>query len=485
LLTRWTSRGQAALLHVLTLIVPKPTETGECLLSHINRLRQPRRRAVVLTWLLAVVVAAITAVAGCGAAESRPAAGAQGEAQVVPAVEVLPARAGRLPLSERLTGTVRATGEVAIYPQATGSIAEVLVQNGSRVAKGDVLVRIRSVGTGAQVDQARSGLVVAQAAEREAAAILEQLQSQYDRYASLGEGGLVPADTVATLRSQVQAARASLARTKAEVAQARALIGERADVQAQTTVRAPIAGRVGQRNAEVGMRVDPQSALFTIGRLETVRVEVPVSQDLLPTLARGQRVEIAVPGREATVSAQVSRISPFLDSASYTAEVEIDVPNASGALVPGMFVTVDVFHGTTDEATLVPVSALFTHPTTGRRGIYVTPPFPQAARRAAAEAPSGVYSDPVTAAFRPVEVLGEGRGVAGVSGVREGEWVVVVGQHLLAEQGPSEAPRARPRAIAWNRVMELQRLQRDDLLESFMARQQRLGLAPAPTERDR
>jgi RND family efflux transporter MFP subunit len=449
-------------------------ESGERPLSDERR-HVDRRSA------LAVVVAVLACGVGCGGAEPV-AAGPPDEARVVPAVEVLAARTGRLPLSERLTGTVRATGEVAIYPQATGSIAEVLVQNGSRVARGDVLVRIRSVGTGAQVDQARSGLVVAQAAEREAAAIVEQYESQYDRYASLGERGLVAADTVATLRSQVQAARASLARARAEVAQARGLIGERADVQAQTTVRAPIAGRVGQRNAEVGMRVDPQTPLFTIGRLETVRVEVPVSQDLLPTLARGQRVEIVVPGRAAPLTAEVSRISPFLDNASYTAEVEIDVPNTDGTLVPGMFVSVDVFHGQTADATLVPVSALFTHPTTGERGVYVASASPPAVTApVGGEATAGVRSDPIDVTFRPVEILGEGRGVAGVDGVREGEWVVVVGQHLLAEQTAATAPRARPRAIAWNRVLELQRLQRDDLLESFMDRQQRLGLG-ADTE---
>ncbi len=417
---------------------------------------------------------ACTLATGCGGAEA-PVNAQDSTAQVIPAVEVVPAREGRLPLSERLTGTVRATGEVAIYPQATGSVAEVLVQNGSRVARGDVLVRIRSAGTGAQVDQARSGLVVARAAEREAAAILDQLESQYDRYSSLGEQGLVPADTVATLRGQVQAARASLARAKAEVAQAQATVAERTDLQSQTVVRAPIAGRVGQRNAEVGMRVDPQTALFTIGRLDTVRVEVPVTQDLLATLARGQRVDITVPGRTEPITAEVSRISPFLDDASFTAEVEIDVPNADGTLVPGMFVTVDIFHGQTGATTLVPVSALFTHPTTGERGVYVTPAPPDDVR---GDAPIETATDPIQASFRPVSVVGEGRGLIGIDGVSQGEWVVVVGQHLLAEQATTGTPRARPRAIAWNRIMELQRLQRDDLLRSFMERQQRLGLGP-------
>jgi HlyD family secretion protein len=240
-------------------------------------------------------------------------------------------------------------------------------------------------------------------------------------------------------------------------------------------VRAPITGRVGQRNAEVGMRVDPQTALFVIGRLDTVRVEVPVTQDLFTRLRPGQPVEVTVPGRSAPIEARLSRLSPFLDSASYTAEVEIDLPNPDGALLAGMFVTVDVRHGETAPTTLVPSSALFTHPTSGERGVYVVP-----SKAVPADAVDGVaWPDTVPVAFRRVEVAGEGRGQAGVEGVAEGEWVVVVGQHLLAEQGGAGPPRARPRAMSWARVLELQQLQRDDLLRSFMERQQRLGLGTA------
>jgi RND family efflux transporter MFP subunit len=420
-----------------------------------------------------LLVAITLALAASGCARTEPSADTPGPAPVVPAVEVLRARRGQLPISERLTGTVRATGEVAIYPQLNGLVTEVLVQNGSRVERGQVLVRLRSVGTSAQLAQARSALGAAQAAEREAAALVEQLESQYERYANLGEDGLVPADTVATLRGQLQAARAARARARAEIAVARGALSERGDQQAQTVIRAPITGRVGQRNAEVGMRVDPQTALFVIGRLDTVRVEVPVTQDLFTDLERGQPVEVTIPGRDDPIRARISRLSPFLDRASYTAEVEIDLPNPEGALVAGMFVTVDVLHGETAPTTLVPTSALFTNPATGQRGVYVVPSraVPRDSHRA-----SG-WPDTVPVAFRPVDVVAEERGRAGVGNVAEGEWVVVVGQHLLAEQPGTGQPRARPRPMSWARVLELQQLQRDDLLRSFMDRQQRLGLA--------
>lgn len=397
---------------------------------------------------------------------------------LIPAVEATQVREGGLPLFERLTGTVRASGEVAIYPEASGTISEVLVENGTRVRQGDVLVRIRTAGSEAQVAQARSSLAVARAARQEAEANLEQLEAQYKRNAELGEQGLVPADLVTTLRTSVDAARAAVTRARAQAQVAEGNLAERADVRRLSTVRAPITGMVGQRAAEVGMRVSPQEPLFVMGRLADVRVEIPVTQDLLAHVKRGQRVEISVQGRPQPIIAEVSRISPFLASGSYTAEVEVDVPNPDGVLVPGMFVTVDVYYGESTVATLVPASALYTHPDTGQRGVYVSAEQPSPAPEPGAEAAPRPPPTPVP--FRPVEVVAEGPEVVALTNLAKGDWVVVVGQHLLAAQGADDTPQARVRAIAWERILELQRLQRDDLLREYMERQQRLaGGAPS------
>jgi len=417
-------------------------------------------------WLLLGAVCA----AACGGTGEDTAGAAERRrgSDVIPIVEVVQVRTGTLPLFERLTGTVRASGEVAIYPQTTGSIVEVLAQNGDRVRQGQPLVRIQAVGSEAQLSQATSALAVARAAHGEAQAALRQLEQQYERNAALGREGLVSEDTVVTLRAQVDAARAAEARTRAQVQVAKATIEERADVQQQTIVRAPISGRVGQRNAEVGMRVDDQTALFIIGRLERVRVEVPVTQEILRHLKQGQRAEIRAPGT--TIVAAVSRISPFLAAGSYSAEVEIDVPNQDGRLAPGMFVGVDIYYGESAEATLAPASALYEHPLTGDRGLYVTTRAPGGGAASGERRP-----DPVPLEFRRVEVAAQGPETVGIRGLEPGTWVVVMGQHLLAAQTGEGPPQGRVQAIAWERILELQRLQRDDLLRQFMDKQQRLA----------
>jgi HlyD family secretion protein len=391
----------------------------------------------------------------------------------IPAVEIVQAREGAVPLRERLTGTVRAAGEVAILPQINGPIVEVMAQNGDRVKRGQPLVRIQAPGANAQVLGALSAVAAAEAELKQAEAELSEVDAEYRRNRALGEQGLVPQNTVDSLRAQAEAAQASVRSAAAQLKVAQAAVAEQRDVQSQNVVRAPIDGRIGQRNAEVGMRADTGTPLFIIGRLEDMRVEVPVAQEVLARVRQGQRVELRAGTDAGIVEAAVSRISPFLESGSFSAEVEIDVPDTEVPLIPGMFVTVDIYYGESEPATLVPASAIYENPTTGERGVFVTTEPPPVA--AAGENPGGTLTPDVPLPFRPIDVVAEAAQTVGVEGVKAGEWVVVIGQHLLAQQDGEEGVRGRPRVMTWERIMELQQLQREDLLEQFLERQRRAG----------
>ncbi len=421
--------------------------------------------------LLCIGTSSLLACGGAGTSSVRE----PQQALEIPAVEVVRSREGKVPLRERLTGTVRAEGEVAIFPEASGPVVEVMAQNGDAVKKGDPLVRIQATGSRAQLTQSQSGLEAARAALRQAEARHGELAAEYERQLALGKRGLVPLNTVESLRAQVDAARAGAASARAQVGVAVATVTEQHEVQAQSIVRAPISGRVGQRNVEVGMRVDPQTPLFIIGRLQNMRVEVPVTQDILTRIRQGQRVELRVGNESPTpIEAAVSRVSPFLEPGSFSAEVEVDLPNDAGSLVPGMFVTVDIFYGESAPATLVPTSALYEHPATGERGVFVTATAPVSDTSTEGRANS-TRPAPVAVPFRRLGIVAEAAQTVGVEGLEPGEWVVVVGQHLLAAQPGEGVPQARVRPMEWARIMELQMLQRSDLLRQFMQRQQQTG----------
>jgi len=426
------------------------------------------------------LLALLPLAAGCGGgeAEGREARDGYGDGPMMRTVEAVQARRGGLPLRERLTGTVRATGQVAIYPQVSGPIVEVLAENGDYVELGDPLVRIRPRISQSQLEQARAELEVTRAELRRAEANVEELEARFQRTLLLAGDSLVSVEAVETQRAQLDAARAAYAQAQARVRQAQATVAERVEALQQTVVRAPIGGRVGQRNAEVGMQVDGQTALFTVGSLDRMRIEVPVTQEVLGRLSEGDRVEVRAESLPDTViEAEISRISPFLEEGSFSAEAEIDVSNEGGLLIPGMFVTVDVFYGESEQATLVPKSALYEDQITGAPGVYVAPslgleiqPLP-----ASREDGTGPFTPPTPVRFQSVEVVAEGQQLVGLNGIEAGDWVVVVGQHLLSARRSDEPVTARIRPVTWERIVGLQQLQREDLLRQFMEKQQRLA----------
>ncbi|MGH9457367.1 MAG: efflux RND transporter periplasmic adaptor subunit, partial [Thermoanaerobaculia bacterium] len=286
-----------------------------------------------------------------------------------------------------------------------------------------------------------------------------ELEAQANRARSLAEQQLISRAELETLEAQLAAARASARQEEARIDQARAAAAEQRTALTRTVVRAPVSGRIGERNAEVGMIASPSTVLFVVGDLGELVVEVPLTQEMLQHVRQGTPVVISSPALGGQpIHASLSRISPFLSAGSFSTIAEIDVANADGRLRPGMFVTVDLLYGSTTASTLVPTSALWEDPATGIMQVYVV---------------GGASADPnapVSVEARPVDVVGEGSGVAGVTAVREGEWVVVAGQHLLARD---KAAAARVRRSAWEKVVGLQQLQREDLLAGFLAKQQR------------
>jgi len=105
----------------------------------------------------------------------------------VPSVEAVKSRFGSLPLSERLSGTVYAKNQVSLYPEISGKIATVHIQNGEYVKKGSPIVSIEDKQYREQVQQARANLRISQARFKQAKARYNELEAQYKRTKQLSE----------------------------------------------------------------------------------------------------------------------------------------------------------------------------------------------------------------------------------------------------------------------------------------------------------
>jgi HlyD family secretion protein len=393
-----------------------------------------------------------------------------GNNRLIPAVEAVRTDIGSLPLTERLSGVVRARNQVEIYPEIGAVIMQVYVNNGDAVTRGQPLVQLRDTEFRERLKQARAGHQIAIAQVSQAEARLRKVQSDLGRTETLVEKQLASTADLEILQTEAASAEADVALAKARVEQAQATIDEYQETLAQTVIRAPVDGTVGDRNAEIGMFVNSNTRLFTLGQLDTVRIQIVLTDRMLTYIETGQTAEIQAANLPSgSTVAKLSRISPFLHPVTHSTDAEIDLPNPDHQLKPGMFVTVDVRYGESEQATLVPLSALYENPASGVTGVYVT-------ADSLMEEATDVYEGdekisltrPVAFEFVPIDVIAKGRTTAGVAGVEPGKWIITLGQDLLGGK-PGEA---RVRKVDWKWVERLQHLQSEDLLEEFMKRQQ-------------
>jgi multidrug efflux system membrane fusion protein len=290
-----------------------------------------------------------------------------------------------------------------------GTATRTLLEEGDLVARNAVLARVRTADHLQQLASARAALAEAVAAEKLAA-------QEFTRTEKLVQSSTVPAAEFDTGQSRLEAARARVAAARARVAEAQLAVDD-------CTLRSPISGVVLQRRVELGTLASPGTVAFTIADTRTVKVQFGAPESLAIKLRPGSTLQIATGALPAPVTASVSRIAPAADPRSRMFTVESVIDNASGALRPGMVVSLVVPEGTTLEAAAVlPLTAV------------VRPPGKPRGFAAFVVEERGAVT---RARLREVE-LGDvlGTGVVVHKGLRPGERVVAMGATLLHDGDP-------------------------------------------------
>ncbi|MGB5132028.1 MAG: efflux RND transporter periplasmic adaptor subunit [Steroidobacteraceae bacterium] len=344
-------------------------------------------------WLSAMLIAALLALAACDQANGDNAGkdgkDAKGE---VPAVPVEVAATRRAEMAAVYTGTApieseRAAGVVA---KVQGEIRQILVDEGQRVHAGQLLARLDG-------DQLRLQVALTEATMR-------KLERDYARNTELQAKGLISAVSIDNLKYELEAAKASWELARLQLS--------------YTDIRAPIDGTVTLRadRVKVGNNVMPaggviaasDSALFIVEDLDSLILRVDVPERELAKLAVGQLVELsfdAVPGRSFT--GKIALVSPYVDPRTATFGVRIRVTDTGGVLRPGMFARVAIVYERKMDALQIPRTALLDGD--GPPKVFVVKDGKAAERAVQLGLSNGAY----------VEI---------VTGLRDGEQVVVVGQ---------------------------------------------------------
>ncbi len=280
-----------------------------------------------------------------GQAAPREAAAPKGKsARAEPAAAVTIVRAAVAPLEETLlvTGTFVPRLEVLVAPEVEAlRVMELLVEEGDRVTKGQVLARLEQESLQALLAQndaarAKANAAYAQAQSNIVAAEARRVETNnaLERAKPLSKSGAL---SDSTLDQREAAARTAVAQLKVAEDGLKLAEAERAQVEAQrrditwklsrTEVRAPVDGIVSRRNARLGGLASGSAAaqpMFNIIAQGEIELEAEVPERDLARLAPGQVAVVAVAGAT-DAKGTVRLVMPEVDRATRQGRVRITV----------------------------------------------------------------------------------------------------------------------------------------------------------------
>ncbi|HLL45659.1 MAG TPA: efflux RND transporter periplasmic adaptor subunit, partial [Longimicrobiaceae bacterium] len=213
------------------------------------------------------------------------------------------------PVSRRdLLSVVTASGvidpkrKVDISADISGRVTELAVQEGQRVSKGDLLLRIDPTQYQAAVRRAEAAVAQAQARAAQARANLLQAQNAARRAEQLASSSeqLISRADVEQAQTQALVAQAEVEASGYGVAQAQAGLAEANDALRKTIITAPMSGQVTRLNIEegetaiVGTMNNPGSLLLTIADLSVMEAVVNVDETEVPRISLGDSARVKI-----------------------------------------------------------------------------------------------------------------------------------------------------------------------------------------------
>ena len=298
----------------------------------------------------------------------------------------------------KAVGSLRAVKGADLAAEVSGIVDTLNFESGDDVEAGKVLLHLRDADD------------IAKLQALEATARLADITLQRDQ-------------------KQLKVQAVSQATVDADVANsdaAKAQAGAQKAIIDKKTIRAPFAGHIGIRQADIGQYLNPGAMVVTLQQLDPIYLDFYLPEQALPQLQTGQKVlakSDARPGKE--FEGEITAINAKIDSDTRNILVRATFKNAERLLLPGMYATVDIATGAPQRLLTVPQTAItynpygntvFTIDSTGKNA----------------------KGEPLLTAKQTFVPTGDTRGdqVAVLSGLKEGDEVVSSGQIKLHNGSP-------------------------------------------------
>ncbi len=229
-----------------------------------------------------------------------------------------------------VSGSALANEEVMLVPETSGKITAINFKEGSKVAKGALLVKINDADLQAQLKKLQ---------------LQEKLATENEAREKkmLDVNGISQAEYDAVL-SQLNTAKADIELTQAQIS--------------KTEIRAPFDGSIGLKNVSEGSFVNQSTAIASIQQTDPLKIDFFVPQKYSSLIDVNDTLDFTVEGNREHHKAAVFAIEPKVDVSTRSIHIRAMAPNRSGKVFPGSFVSIEFPLGHAENSILISSQAI-------------------------------------------------------------------------------------------------------------------------------
>jgi len=247
------------------------------------------------------------------------------------------------------SGYVTARRAATVSSKVTGKVAEVLVEEGMKIAEGQVLARLDDTNVRASLELAQAQAVSAQAALAETRVRLADAERDLQRQVDLAKDRVAPQADLDHARTAAAALRAHLEQQQADAAVAERSVAVWRQQLDDTVIRAPFAGIATSKDAQPGEMVSPVSAgggftrtgICTVVDMSSLEIEIDVNESYINRVEPGQPVEATLDAYpDWKIPCHVIAIIPTADRDKSTVKVRVGFEKLDPRILPEMAVKV-------------------------------------------------------------------------------------------------------------------------------------------------
>lgn len=290
-----------------------------------------------LVLFILVLTIALT-LTGCGDNESAVAATTTAPKEVPPlpgdvqalgtAITATTATVAESADALAVTGEFVSPVRSEVAPKIFGRVADVYVEEGSRVQRGQPLLRLES-------DYLQLNLQAAEAEASRAKAMVDEAQRDLARKKELIAKSSIPQATFDRSQATYDQTRAAYTAASAQVALLRQQI-------ADSTLRSPINGVIAEKRTDVGQKLGDGAVAFVVVQTSPLKLRFSVPERYLGRIERGDAVIARVdPYPSETFAGTIKTVGGVIDPRTRTMFAEAEFPNRDGRLRPGLFARVE------------------------------------------------------------------------------------------------------------------------------------------------